>query len=171
MADQLYFYSKSKDVAPGKGVREKVANANDYEALSRIKNWRQILSNFHVFPFRYGNYTWNTIEHAFQATKLALDDPDIQYQFALESESKLSQGDGLAARKMRKLILLDQGQLERWNQMRTDIMRDIAMEKLNACPELREVILATRNAELWHLIPRSNTPVRFKHLEEWRDRE
>jgi hypothetical protein len=36
--DKLYFHSKSKDVAPGKGVNEVVKDAKVYEELQRIKD-------------------------------------------------------------------------------------------------------------------------------------
>jgi hypothetical protein len=40
--------------------------------LKIMKNWRKILSNFHLCPFQYKEYTYNSIEHAFQSQKIAL---------------------------------------------------------------------------------------------------
>ncbi len=69
MNDKLFYYSKSRDVAPGKGTNEFVENSEIYNELKTIKDWRKILSNFHEYPFSYENYTYKTIEHAFQAKK------------------------------------------------------------------------------------------------------
>ena len=51
--DILNFYSKSKDVYPGDGKHEYVENKLNYEELSKIKNWRKYLSNFHEEVFKY----------------------------------------------------------------------------------------------------------------------
>jgi predicted NAD-dependent protein-ADP-ribosyltransferase YbiA (DUF1768 family) len=68
MTDKLYFYSRSRDVFPGCGANEDVTDPSEYENLSKIPDWRKILSNFHVEPFTWREKKWNTIEHAFQAT-------------------------------------------------------------------------------------------------------
>ena len=46
--DKLYFHSKSKDSVPGKGVNEIVKDLKVYEELQKIKDWRKVLSNFHI---------------------------------------------------------------------------------------------------------------------------
>ena len=86
--DTLFYFSKSADKKPGKGVNEFVKNLKDYEELSQIKDWRKILSNFYVAPFKYNGKTWNTIEHAFQSKKIELVDEKLAEKFTLES------GDG-----------------------------------------------------------------------------
>lgn len=59
--DKLFYYSKSADKLPGKGKHENAVTSN-YTSLSKIKDWRKILSNFHFHPFKYNGYTFNTIE-------------------------------------------------------------------------------------------------------------
>lgn len=59
MPDILCFYSKSKDARPGKGAGETVADPSAYTALAAIKDWRKLLSNFHVAPFVYKGATYN----------------------------------------------------------------------------------------------------------------
>lgn len=44
------------------------------------------------------------------------------------------------------------------------MMAEIARAKYSQCADARRVLLATRNAQLWHIVPRSK-PVRFHHLE------
>ena len=50
-SDKLCYYSASKDVFPGQGSNEYVNNGSNYEDLSKNKNWRKVLSNFHEYPF------------------------------------------------------------------------------------------------------------------------
>ena len=61
--DKLLFYSKSADKATGKGSNEIVQDASLYTQLNDIKDWRKMLSNFHMCVFKYDGYTYNTIEH------------------------------------------------------------------------------------------------------------
>ena len=104
LTDRLFFHSASADRAPGAGRHESVADPAAYSALARIPNWRKMLSNFWVADFVWNGLGYRTVEHCFQAAKLAIVDPELARGFALESQSALSQGDGLAARKQRKLV-------------------------------------------------------------------
>ena len=70
--DKLCYYSKSKNVATGKGQNEFVNDITIYEELNKIYNWRKILSNFYVEPFTYEGKTYNSVEHAFQGKKISL---------------------------------------------------------------------------------------------------
>ena len=54
--DKLAFYSKSKDVSSGNGAQEYVNYTHNYKELNEIKDWRKILSNFHVYSFKYDDY-------------------------------------------------------------------------------------------------------------------
>lgn len=65
MADKLFYYSKSADKKPGHGVNEFVSEDRQYDALSHIKDWRKMLSNFYIAPFEYQDHRWNTVEHMF----------------------------------------------------------------------------------------------------------
>ena len=48
MNDKLFYFSKSRNVVPGKGANEIVENPLIYNDLAKIKDWRKILSNFLV---------------------------------------------------------------------------------------------------------------------------
>lgn len=167
MNDKLYFYSKSRDAHVGKGANEVVADTTLYDDLSKIKNWRKILSNFHVCPFKYEGFTYNTIEHVFQAKKIEIADKDKALYFTLESGHEIGSGDGDVARKNRKLVKLNDEQLKEWCKIKDIIMHDAAIAKYKACPEARIVLKATNNAQLWHIVSRSQ-PIRFTHLEQIR---
>lgn len=168
MTDKLFFYSKSRDVAPGKGSNEYVGNSGDYNELEHISNWRKILSNFHVCPFKYEGLTYNSIEHVFQAGKIALVDVEKAFWFSLESGHEIGQGDGAVAQKNRKLVKLNTEKLEIWNKIKFKIMKDAAMEKYNQCEFARKVLKLTNNAQLWHIVSRKK-PERFIHLEQIRE--
>lgn len=154
-------------MAPGKGANEYVENSFLYTDLAKIKDWRRILSNFHVFPFKYQGYTYHTIEHVFQAMKIAIVDKEKALKFTVESGDEIGKGDGDVARKNRKLAKLNDAQLAQWAKMRDNVMHDAAVEKYTACAEARAVLKATNCAELWHIVSRSK-PVRFDHLEKIR---
>lgn len=166
--DKLCFYSKSKDVFPGKCSGEYVEDPNLYSDLKNISNWRKMLSNFHFYPFKYQGYTYNTIEHVFQAKKIELVCKEKALWFTVESGHEIGQADGEVARKNRKLCKLTPEQLKIWNDIKVHVMYEAAVEKYKVCREANEVLYATGSAELWHIVPRSK-PVRFEHLERIRN--
>lgn len=170
--DRFVFYSKSADKAPGKGVNETLSGyPGKYKELSKIKDWRKLLSNFHVYPFKYDGYTWNSIEHVFQAKKIEIVSAAMAFKFTRESGSELGLGDGLMARKNRKLVMLSGNQLRQWNEMKDMIMREAAIEKYKACEEALNVLKLTGEAELYHLEilrGKASNMIHFKHLEDIR---
>jgi predicted NAD-dependent protein-ADP-ribosyltransferase YbiA (DUF1768 family) len=165
--DKLFFYSKSASVRPGKGVNEVVLDALLYNALG--DDFRKVLSNFHMCPFKYNGHTYNTIEHVFQAEKIALVHRDSAYHFTIESGHEIGIGDGTMAQKARKLIKLDATQLGEWNRIKNSVMVAAASAKYEQCEEAHLVLQATLGAQLWHVVPRGQ-PVRFSHLEDIRSR-
>lgn len=167
-SDKLFFYSKSADKpAPGKGTNECVTNPREYDELAKIVGWRKVLSNFHTSPFTFEGATYNSIEHVFQAKKIALIDPVRALEFTVESGTVLGTGDGALAQKHRKMILLNSDALQRWDQIKDDVMKRAAVAKYNACPGARNILRLTGSAELWHSVSRGK-PMRFAHLEELR---
>lgn len=167
--DRLCFFSGSMDVAPGRGARESVLDPALYAELAREPHWRRALSNFDAgAEFEHSGLHYRTIEHAFQAAKIALVDPAKAFSFSVESGTALGlAADGLAARRMRKCALLPPCKLAEWDAASAGVMRDAARAKYAADPRARRVLAATRDAELWHLVPRGQ-PARFVHLEEIR---
>jgi ribA/ribD-fused uncharacterized protein len=166
MVDKLFFYSKSAQVPAGKGTNEVVENPKMYEPLGT--DFRQVLSNFHVTPFKYKGYTYNSIEHVFQAKKIELANPGEAYKFTLESGDNIGQGNGAVAQKNRKLVVLSPQVLAKWDEIKEDIMYDAALEKYKQNAEAASILKGTLNAELWHIQMRKK-PIRFHHLEQIRD--
>lgn len=165
--DILCFFSKSKDVEPGKGANEQVTDTSMYSELSTKTNWRRVLSNFHLCPFQYKGYTYNTIEHVFQAEKIALIDKEKAKWFTLESGHPIGQGDGVVAQKNRKLVRLNEELLAKWGTIKHQIMKEAAIEKFKVCQEACDILKLTRKAQLWHIVMRGK-PIRFIHLEDIR---
>ncbi len=165
--DKLFFFSKSASVSPGKGVNEVVHDAALYTALGN--DFRKVLSNFHMCPFKHNGHTYNTIEHVFQAEKIALVDRTKAFEFTLDSGHEIGQGDGAMAQKNRKLVKLDATELGEWSRIKDGVMAAAAASKYEQCGEAQAVLKATLGAQLWHVVPRAR-PVRFVHLEEIRAR-
>jgi len=165
LTDRLYFFSGSADLPPGRGVHERVADMARYAALAGVRHWRRMLSNFWPADFMFGERTYRTVEHAFQAAKIALVDPAVAEQFALDSGTELARGEGAVARRHRKLVLLDDAQLGRWDGRKHAVMRDAMLAKFSQHEPLRAVLLATLPGELWHGTGRGQPPTRIHDLE------
>jgi len=168
-SDRLFYYSKSRDAKPGKGANEYTTDINRYKKLSDVKDWRKILSNFYVDPFKWNGRTWNSVEHAFQSAKIKLVDPVKAEKFTLDSGSELGQGDGLAARMQRKMVFLGPKELKKWDSIKSDVMEDILYAKFTQVPLAAKVLMETGDAELWHSPGRAKAERQFE-LERVRDR-
>lgn len=186
-ADRLFFFSKSADKAPGKGSNERVADPAAYAALAARTNWRQALSNFWVAPFTGPDgHRYNTVEHYFQAKKLyialgperffqeqSMQPFEATYLFrtfcldAPDAAPSASEG-GAAAQKRRKMIYLAEPELTLWDARRENVMFDAQLAKFSQNDELKEILLATGNAELWHGAARQ-PPARMLSLERVRE--
>jgi ribA/ribD-fused uncharacterized protein len=152
--DRLYYFSRSADKYPGKGSNEYVKNPNDYLELSKIADWRKMLSNFWVAPFDINGVRFNTVEHAYQGSKIGIADPDLGHSFSLNTGSELSQSSGDVAQKNRKLVVLNSDQLTKWQLVQDELVYQALVSKFSQNPDLREVLLFTNDAELWHGAPR-----------------
>lgn len=166
--DKLYFFSGSADKKAGKGANEIVRKDESYEELNNCPHWRRILSNFHECPFVWRGRTYNTIEHAFQATKVGLADGNLRFHFCMESETTLSKSGGIEARKSRKIVELNEQQLADWEDLKDLVMSSVSRAKYEQCREARRVLALTGKAQLWHKAPRGQEQ-RFLHLELLRE--
>lgn len=114
-------------------------------------------------------HTYNTIEHVFQAQKIALVDPDKAKWFTVEqSRDDIGTGDGLMARRNRMLVLLPEPLIRKWSSMSDSVMAEAARCKYAACDVARQVLMATGDAELWHGVGKGQA-VRFRYLEVLRE--
>jgi len=183
------FYSKSANAKPGKGVHEYIdaSQVSNYEPLSLEPDWRKVLSNFDISPFEFEGKTYQTIEHVFQAKKLAIADPSQAERFTVESGDPIGLGDGAMAQKHRKLVKLTLAQLEQWDHIKRDVMERAARQKFaEICwgavwsrqiapfaqsPDKLRILKLTEGAKLVHLMTargQKSTLDHFDHLERIR---
>lgn len=153
--DIFFFYSNSADKEPGKGSNEKLIDTtpNKYEELKKHKNWRKVLSNFWHADFKYNELTYHTAEHAFQGAKMGLANPLKGELFSVEKSGDSGIGsstDGNVARSNRKLIKLNDKQLEKWENIKYNILEDILYAKFSQNELPRKILLATKDAILLH---------------------
>jgi hypothetical protein len=125
----LVFYSKSADKKPGYGSGESLDPNDDFTELSKIKNWRKILSNFHYDPFIWNNKKWSCIEEAFQAAKFGPENYDSFQKAVRKNSLNLEEDCGMVSQKLRKWRILNGLQLDNWNKNSRKIMKSISEAK------------------------------------------
>lgn len=153
MPDTLFFHYKSADKPAGKGVNEsldKDIDKDKYSELNKIKDWRKILSNLSDSPFLYDGYHYRTVEHAFQSQKIKLVDHEKALLFTTEANHSIGNGDGFEARRNRKLIVLNNVQLQLWDSKKHEVMKSILHCKFSQNELPRKVLLSTKDAILTH---------------------
>lgn len=154
MVTVLFYFSKSADKPPGKGTEESLESEDalrtKFNELADIKNWRKVLSNFYDGEFELRGKRYRTAEHAFQGIKIGMVDAEKGSWFTLDSGHEIGRGDGEMARKNRKLILLDNHQISEWGRVMPSVLEEILYAKFHQVPLARQVLIATRDAELWH---------------------
>jgi hypothetical protein len=181
MPDRLFFHFKSAAVYPGTGVHEQVIDPSIYQPLVSRPRWRSALSNFWVSPFTFeDSRRYNSVEHCFQAQKLYIPyspnrsmgqgepfEATISYTLTLDSGSQLGTADGADAQRQRKAVVLTKAELAYWDTIKEGIMALAQFAKFSQNPELRQLLLYTGDAELWHGAARQK-PTRMRSLEHVR---
>ena len=170
------FKSNSADKAPGKGVNEHLVKGQTFPELSKIKDWRRMLSNFDVAEFDWTGEgvlpepfppttRWNSIEHAFQGSKHWWKGHKKEaLRFTMAGD--IGKGDGAEAQKNRKLVKIDD--MDGWDELSWKVMASAAEAKYIQNPERMRMLKATAPAELFHLTTqrgKKSDIVPFKHLE------
>lgn len=168
------FKSNSADKAPGKGVNEHLAKGQTFPELSKIKDWRRMLSNFDVAEFDWTGEgvlpepfppmtRWNSIEHAFQGSKHWWKGHKKEaLRFTLTGD--IGKGDGAEAQK-NKLVNME---MDGWDELSWKVMASAAEAKYMQHPERMRMLKATAPAELFHLTTqrgKKSDLVPFTHLE------
>lgn len=179
MRDKFVFYSKSADKKPGFGTGEEKNTNTDYSELAKIKDWRKVLSNFYVSPFILDDNSWNSVEHFFHAVKFRnKKNPSKNYDyyktFTLDNDSPWSI-DPLLAKQAGKAGRVSDITGKVFDKKIGDVKvpKDVKMRedfyskgissklqklaflaKFTQNPELKKVLLSTKDAELWHFTGR-----------------
>lgn len=177
------FYSKSSDKPlPGHGAGETIGNEGDvaYEELAKIPEWRKKLSNFWTAEFTLDGHRWLSVEHYYQGSKFKKNNKDFYIQFSLDSpDSSIAKDPGLAKSAGGKSGKY-KGELVRPKNVKIDPdffmvlsgskykrgeidMEDAMRAKFTQNPELKKLLLATKNAKLEH-ITRGKPAIVFNDL-------
>ena len=179
----FHFYSSSGDQLPGKGARETIPKEleDEYKELERIPHWRKKLSNFAESPFELDGLHWNSVEHYYQACKFKHNNPDFYKTFSLESDSELSKNPKMAKAAGGKTGKY-QGKLIRSSKIKIDsdffegskprAIKEMYLaqcEKFTQNEEMKDLLLATKEANLLHILSRKPKSIPFENLIYFRE--
>jgi predicted NAD-dependent protein-ADP-ribosyltransferase YbiA (DUF1768 family) len=161
--DKFFFFSKSKDVLPGKGTNEFVKDVGLYKNLLVVKDWRKMLSNFYNQgePFELDGEKWSSLENWYHAA-FKYRDFDYNYYKTFtvnggKSWSNPQSGDTFedgalvlkAGRKVKVPIEIFENRKRQHNVFTLGFFAKFTQD-----PFLKQVLLDTGDAELWHIVMR-----------------
>jgi hypothetical protein len=172
----LVFYDKSIPQKVGKGPNEKLnINVQDqYYLLNLKKNkqWRKMLSDSWPVIFTIDQMKWQSVEHYYQGSKFKKHNPDFYKMFSLDSNSDFCKDVELAKfagskdgsyKKGTNIIQL-RPQLIRvdpdfYGRRNSEEREKALYAKFSQNLDLKEVLMATKNATLKRFIPKEKPEI------------
>lgn len=170
----LVFYDKSADLLPGKATGEKMpaSRTPDFIELAKIPNWRRKLDdkwcvgNGDKKLFALDNHQWASVEHYYQASKFAAQNPNFYLSFTLDSGTEISRNVAMAKAaggrtgtyknpKNGKTELLRPEQVKLdpdFFDRKGTILQTALYAKFTQNPELGFLLVSTKNAKLMHYL-------------------
>ena len=194
MVSVFVYYSKSANAKPGKGSGEYLNIGDDFTELSLIKDWRKMLSNFYISPFIVDNNDWNSVEHFFHAVKFRNGKKegknyDYYKTFALTGKRPWSTNP-IYAKQAGKAGRVNEVTEKIYDKKIGDykipkdvkLLTDFYTHKIDKKLEsiaflakftqnegLKNMLLATGNAELFHYVGRGKPNLHMKNLMKVRE--
>ena len=151
-----------KDKTKKKSKKDEDKNEEDKNKDEPIKyfskGYNKWLSAFNIGnEFEYDGYIYPTVEHAFHAQKIDIEDSKID-----EYKKKFTNKDLIPseAKKMGGKKSFQENNYkfrEDWDKIKLDLMKEIYEEYYKANPKLLEKLKETGNRELLHTGPRIDT--------------
>jgi predicted NAD-dependent protein-ADP-ribosyltransferase YbiA (DUF1768 family) len=148
-----------QEILPGKMSGEKIAlnKMVEFVNLSMIPFWRNKLSNQWVQPFTLDNRKWASVEHYCQACKFKENYPAFFNKFSLDSNTEMSKDPEMAkcagtngiynGRVLRpENIVMDSS----YPEIKSNILYNAQLAKINQHPDLKDLLLNTKDAMLVH---------------------
>ena len=161
-----------QEALPGKMSGEKIAlnKMIEFANLAMIPFWRNKLSDQWVQPFTLDNRKWASVEHYCQACKFKENYPVFFNKFSLDSNTEMSKDPEMAkcagtngiynGRVLRPVnIVMDSS----YPEIKSNILYNAQLAKINQHPDLKDLLLNTKDAMLVHY-KKKREPVVLKEL-------
>jgi len=117
-------------------------DGSDMKTVPLFKDEFGFLSNFYISPFNWNGFRWNTVEHAFQASKT---------KSTYDQERIRTAGTPAIAKRLGREVELRKD----WEQIKVSVMTELVWLKFEQNSILINMLLDTGSAELiegnyWH---------------------
>lgn len=159
----VFFYRSSK-VPPGKGNKENASHS--FEALEKIPDFRQQLSNFYPCRIVDGDgREFPSAEHYFHAEKMAMI--DVRRAKLFETGKMYGKMLPSELRSLTGKARLNMGdKLEEWEKRVPEVLKHVWELKFTQNEKLKTMLLATMDARLVHFAKRRGSPAVYEHWVE-----
>ena len=134
-----------------KPKKDELKEDNEISYFGRSKDYKWLSSFNKANPFEYNGKIYPTVEHAFQAQKIDLDDPKKdEYQDKLTdekltpNEAKKMGGKGYFKSNNYSFRAKD------WDKVKLSIMKDIVSEYYKSNPDMGKKLVETGDKKLVH---------------------
>ena len=191
---KFLFYSKSANSKAGYGTGETININDDYTELNNITDWRKMLSNFYITPFDLDDNTWNSVEHFFHAVKFRNNkqiSKNYDYYKTFTSKGNMPWSEnafyakqaGKAGRISPTTGKIYSKKIENYkipldvliredfysNRINKKLETIAFLAKFTQNEDLKRMLLATKDAELWHFVGRGHPNILMDNLMIVRD--
>lgn len=143
--------SKEDELKKEKPKKDELKEDNEISYFSRSKDYKWLSSFNKANAFEYNGKIYPTVEHAFQAQKIDLDDPkkdEYQDKFTDEklapNEAKKMGGKGYFKSNNYSFRAKD------WDKVKLSIMKDIVSEYYKSNPDMAKKLVETGDKKLVH---------------------